>query len=53
METEKWLELANLIGNLQETLKTQVDINTNLISRIYLLETKVNQLLLKDKQNGE
>jgi hypothetical protein len=53
METEKWLELANLIGALQENLKQQVEINSNLISRIYLLETKVNQLLLKDMQNGD
>lgn len=53
MEESKWLELANLIGSLQENLKTQVDINSNLISRIYLLETKVNQLLMKGYENGE
>jgi hypothetical protein len=52
--TEKWIEVLNLIGNLQENLRTQIDINQSLITRVYNLEIKLNQLLLTEMhKNGD
>jgi hypothetical protein len=58
MNEARFLELANLIGGLQENLKQQIQINSNLIQRIQILELQVNQLIMnsineRTLQNGD
>lgn len=51
MNEARFLELANLIGALQENLRQQVNINHALIQRVQVLEQQVNQLIMNDMES--